>query len=62
MGRRMGINNLAPQYGLPPIRMVAILPKDERADIYSVRGLGDRLYSSEDEVNSIWGEYLVCGR
>lgn len=66
-----GINNLAPQYGLPPIRLVAILPKDERADIYPVKFYLEgverpivRYYSSDwfgDEVdlrNSIWGEYL----
>jgi hypothetical protein len=66
-----GINNLAPQYGLPPIRLVTILPKDEQADIYPVKFYLDgverplvRYYSSdrfEDEVdlrNSIWGEYL----
>jgi len=66
-----GINNLAPQYGLPLIRLVTILPKDERADIYPVKfyleGVKRPLvgyYSSdrfEDEVelrNSIWGEYL----
>jgi len=66
-----GINNLAPQYGLPPIRLVTILPKDERADIYPVKFYLEgvkrplvRYYSSdrfEDEVdlrNSIWSEYL----
>jgi hypothetical protein len=66
-----GINNLAPQYGLPPIRLVTILPKDDQADIYPVKfyleGVGRplvRYYSSdrfEDEVdlrNSVWGEYL----
>jgi hypothetical protein len=47
------INSLAPQYGLPPIRLVATLSKDKRADVYPVKfyleGVGRpfvRYYSS----------------
>jgi hypothetical protein len=67
-----GINKIAPQYGLPPIKVAMILPKEKYyGEVYPVEFYLDgierpiMIYFSPDEFddepylrNSVWGEYL----